>query len=124
MIKISDATVKAVEDKAYQQKPEDFSADFLASLRLENRDLHRMTEDMLSRFLLIAAPQGMNLEEMKALLDDEDKIEQLAEATWERVTLAQQSRLLATMLVGLVYKCMQTTIEAKELEEDNASAKG
>jgi hypothetical protein len=124
MIKISDATVKAVEDKAYQQTPEDFSADFLATLRLENRDLHRMTEDMLSRFLMITAPQGMSLEEMKALLDDEDKVEKLAEATWDRVKMAQQSRLLASMLVGLVYKCMQTTIEAKELEEEHGSAKG
>lgn len=117
MIKISDATVKAVEDKAYQQTPEDFSADFLATLRLENRDLHRMTEDMLNRFLMAGAPQGMTLEAMRTLLDDEAKVEQLAEVTWERVNTAQQSRLLASMLVGLVYKCIQTTIEAAELEE-------
>lgn len=39
MLNISKGTIDAVLDKAHQQVPEEFSKDFLATLRLENKEL-------------------------------------------------------------------------------------
>lgn len=116
MLQVSEDTVKAVVDKAQQQTPEDFSTDFLAKLRLENRELHSMTDGFLNRFISELAAPGLDREEVKRIVNDDALMESMVNKCGERLQLAADARLMAAALVGIVYGCMKAEIEAKELE--------
>ena len=117
MLNISEATVKAVLEKAHQQDPEDFAKDFLATLRLENKELHHVTDEFLNRFITQLAAPGMDRDEIKSIVADDDRLDDMVEKCGERMAVAASARTMAAALVGLVYKCVKAEIEAKELEE-------
>jgi hypothetical protein len=117
MLNISEATVKAVLEKAHQQDPEDFAKDFLATLRLENKELHHVTDEFLDRFITSLAAPGMDRDEIKSIVANDDLLDAMVERCGERMAVAASARTMAAALVGLVYKCMKAEIEAKELEE-------
>ena len=117
MLKISEDTVKAVLEKAHQQEPEEFAKDFLATLRLENKELHYITDEFLNRFITGLAAPGMDREEIQRVVASDDLLDEMIEKCGERMAVAVNARVMAAALVGLVYKCMKAEIEAKELED-------
>ena len=116
MLNVSEGTVKAVLEKAHQQNPEDFVDDFLAQLRLENRELHQLTDDFLGRFLVTFGTPQMNREEIQEVIGDDELLQGMVERCGERMAMAASARVMAASLVGLVYKCVKAEVEAKELE--------
>jgi hypothetical protein len=117
MLEISEGTVKAVLEKAHQQDPEDFAKDFLATLRLENKELHHVTDEFLNRFISTLAAPGMDREEIQKVVANDDLLDEMVEKCGERMQIAASARTMAAALVGLVYKCVKAEIEAKELED-------
>tara|TARA_B100000700_G_C14998569_1_gene835174 strand:+ start:1204 stop:1575 length:372 start_codon:yes stop_codon:yes gene_type:complete len=117
MFKISEDTIRAVLEKAHQQEPDDFAMDFMAQLRLENRELHGVAADFLTKFFTLGASSAMDKDEVRRTLDDENLLNEMLERCGERFQIANDARLLATALVGIIYKCLKAEVEAKELEE-------
>ena len=116
MLKVSEGTVAAVTEKAYQQEPEDFTKDFLAQLRLENKAVHELTEVLLDRFTTELAGQGAEVEVVKCVSNKEEVFEFIIGKNRERKAAAEKARHLATALLGLVYKSLKAEIEARDLE--------
>ena len=116
MLTVSEGTVRAVLEKAHQQNPEDFVGDFLAQLRLENKQLHQLTDDLLERLVSSMGPPPMSRDEIKNLAGNDDLLDDMFETCGERMARAASARTMAASLVGLVYKCVKAEIEAKELE--------
>ena len=118
MLKISEDTIKAVLEVAHRQDPDEFVKDFLATLRLENKELHLITDEFLNRFITqLATPVGMDRDEIKAIVADDDRLNEMVEKCGERMAVAENARTMAAALVGIVYKCVKAEIEAKELED-------
>jgi hypothetical protein len=116
MLNVSEGTVKAVLEKAQQQNPEDFAEDFLAQLRLENRELHHLTNEILGRFLVDLGTPQMDREEIQEVLSDDELLRGMVERYGEQMAMALSARVMAAALVGLIYKCVKAEFEAKELE--------
>jgi len=116
MLKISEVTINAVLDKAHQQDPEDFTKDFLATLRLENKELHQFTDEFLTRFITSLAAPGMDREEIQKIVANDELLDNMVEKCGERMAIAADARIMAASLVGVIYKCIKAEIEAEELE--------
>jgi hypothetical protein len=116
MLNISKGTIEAVLDKAHQQDPEEFTKDFLATLRLENKELHQFTDEFLARFITSLAAPGMDREEIQEIVADDELLNKMVEKCGERMALATDARIMAASLVGVIYKCIKAEIEAEELE--------
>jgi hypothetical protein len=116
MLNISKGTIDAVLDKAHQQVPEEFSKDFLATLRLENKELHQFTDEFLTSFITRSAAPGMDREEIKKIVANDELLDSMVEKCGERIALATDARIMAATLVGVIYKCIKAEIEAEELE--------
>lgn len=116
MLNVSEVTVKAVLEKAHQQNPEDFVDDFLAQLKLENRELYQLTDDFLRRFLVTFGQMGKFADEIQEAIGDDELMQSMVERCGERMAMATSARVMAGSLVGLVYKCVKAEVEAKELE--------
>ena len=56
MIQVSEAAVDAVLEKAKQSGMEDFAADFMAGLRLENKELHSALDGLLNSYIQTIMP--------------------------------------------------------------------
>jgi hypothetical protein len=116
MLTVSGVTVRAVLDKAHQQEPDEFAQDFLAQLRLENRELHEITCEFLDRIVTTFGTPGMDLDELRDAIVDDDLLEIAAGRFGERMQIAHGARLIAAALVGVVYKCTKAEYEAEDLE--------
>lgn len=115
MLRVSESTLEAVVEKAHQQDPDDFVEDFLAQLRLENKEIHELTQEWLDRFITEFSGLGEDYQVVKCVANKEEVLHVMIEKCAERNSMAFKARSLAAALLGLVYKCVRAEIEAREL---------
>jgi hypothetical protein len=122
MIQVSEAAVDAVLEKAKQSGMEDFAADFMAGLRLENKELHSALDGLLNSYIQTIMP-GIDLKRfMDMFQDDDDEInveavKDVSESMSKFMEIATHGRTMTVCTVGIIYKALKAEIEARELED-------
>jgi hypothetical protein len=123
MIKVSEPAMDAVMSKAKQSGMEDFAADFMAELRLENREIHTALDGLLNTYMHTIMP-GIDVSKFMDLFQDDDKeldmdaVKDVSESMSKFMELAQHGRVMTVCTVGVIYKALKAEIEARELEEE------
>jgi hypothetical protein len=122
MIKVSEAAMDAVLAKAKQSGMDDFAADFMAELRLENREVHSALDGLLSSYIQTIMP-GLDISKLADLFQDDNKeldmdaVKDVSDSMSKFMELAQHGRVMTVCTVGVIYKALKAEIEARELEE-------
>lgn len=58
----------------------------------------------------------MDQEEIKKIVANDELLDSMVEKCGERIALATDARIMTATLVGVIYKCIKSEIEAEELE--------
>jgi len=108
----------------------DFVQDFLAELRLDNKDLHELVTSFAQNFIRINLESATDENErieldienesfFKKMVENPERMKELAETIGNAFALGQCMSNMAVFLVAVVYKSIKATTEAEELEQSS-----
>lgn len=108
-------------EKAKQSGMEDFAADFMAELRLENKELHTAVDGLLSNYLHAVIP-CMDVEDFFGAMSEDggpdlDAIREVGENMHKFVEMANMGKMMTICTVGVIYKVLKAELEGQELED-------
>lgn len=121
MITVSQEAMNAVMEKAKQSGMEDFSADFMAELRLENKELHTAVEGLLNNYLHSVIP-SVDIESFFGAMSDDggpdmDAIKDIGDSMSKFIEMAEHGKMVTICTLGVLYKVLKAELEGQELED-------